>query len=120
MVEDGYITEGTSSAVGLVVDGDCLVTRPVTNAVLDSITRRAILSLASRTTLTTVERKFTVNDAFQANEVFVASATALITPIIELDGKPIGTGSPGPWVPRLRQAYLDIASNGTFEIAGYP
>lgn len=109
MVEDGYITEGTSSAAGIITADKTLVTRPISNDVLDSITRRAMLAVVQATDLKTEERLFTPAEAYAAAEAFNASATALIMPIVEIDGHTIGDGKPGPYVTKLRDEYLRIA-----------
>ena len=120
MVEDGYITEGTSSAAGIVTKSGVLVTRPASHDVLDSITRRAIFSLLENTDLQSEERLFTPLEAYEAAEAFNASATALVMPIVEIDGRKIGEGTPGPWVTRLRQEYLRIATSDHPNMAEWP
>ena len=111
MVEDGFVTEGTSSAAGIITQDGVLVTRPVSTDVLDSITRRAMLAVVQSTDLKTEERRFTPDEAYAAAEAFNASATALIMPIIEIDGHKIGDGTLGPYVTRLRKEYLRIATS---------
>ena len=107
MVEDGFINEGTSSSAGIVTANDELIVPPVTNDILDSITRRAMLKLLEETSLRLVERRFTPDEAYAAKEAFVASATALVLPIVEIDGNPIGSGKPGEYVPLLRKFYFE-------------
>lgn len=111
MVEDGFITEGTTSAPCLVTADERLVMRPVTREILSSITRRATLAIAEEMDLSIEERRFTPTEAYTAKEVFCASASALIQGIIELDGHVIGEGTPGPITRRLRKIYLEIASS---------
>ena len=53
-----------------------------------------------------VERKFTVDEAKRAAEAFYTSASAFVTPVVEIDGVPIGDGRPGPVTRRLRELYL--------------
>ena len=52
------------------------------------------------------ERPFTIAEAHDAEEAFVTSATAFVTPVIEVDGEPVGDGTPGPVAKRLREIYL--------------
>jgi D-alanine transaminase len=52
------------------------------------------------------ERGFTVAEALSAREAFLTSATSAVTPVVSLDGKPIGAGKPGPVALRLRRAFL--------------
>ncbi len=111
MVEDGYVTEGTSSAACIISHDGTLITRPVSNRILDSITRRAVHRLAAEMSLKIEERLFTPAEAYAAAEAFTASATALIMPIIEIDGHRIGDGKPGKITTRLREIYLRMAAS---------
>jgi D-alanine transaminase len=55
------------------------------------------------------ERLFSIEEALNADEAFMASATVFLLPIIEIDGKPIGSGKPGPMVKQLRALYVEAA-----------
>lgn len=105
MVEDGFVTEGTSSSAFIVKDG-CLVTRPLSNAILPGIRRRVILEAAQERNIKIDQRLFTVAEALTADEAFLSSATTLVLPVISIDGKPIGAGRPGPLSRRLREIYI--------------
>jgi len=105
MVEDGNVTEGTSSNAWLVADG-ALVTRDLTHSILHGITRAAVLRLARDEGLRVVERAFTVAEAQAAREAFVTSASSFVKPVVEIDGVAIGDGTPGPVATRLRRLYL--------------
>lgn len=109
MIEDGYVTEGGSSTVFIIV-GNRVVTRPLSNAVLPGITREALLKLAQEKDLVVEERLFTVEEAIKADEVFITSATSFVMPIVAIDGKQVGTGKVGPLASRLRTLYIDLAS----------
>jgi D-alanine transaminase len=117
MVEDGHVTEGTSSSAGIITREGTLVTRPVSNDILESVTRRAIFSLAAEIPLQIEERLFKPEEAYVAAEAFTASATALIMPIVEIDGHLIGDGKPGKITIRLRRRYLEIASGENPDMA---
>jgi D-alanine transaminase len=106
--EDGYITE-ESSASTYIVKGNVLITRPVSNAILAGITRKAVLALLQQTDVTLDERMFTPEDTYGADEALVTSASSFVMPIIEIDGKTIGTGRPGPVTNRLRELYIEAA-----------
>ena len=54
-----------------------------------------------------VERSFTIDEAKEADEAFVTSASTFVMPVVELDGAQIGTGVPGGVATRLREIYLD-------------
>ena len=109
MVEDGYVTEGGSSTAFIITRDGRIVTRPLSNAILPGITRQAVMRLAEEQGLTLEERLFTVDEALDAAEAFYTSASAFVMPTVEMDGKPIADGKPGPLTRRLRTLYLDMA-----------
>ena len=112
MVEDGYVTEGTSNTAFIVLDENRLITRPLSNAVLPGITRRTILKLAETGAITVEERLFTVDEAKSASEAFLTSASSFVMPVVEIDGVMVGGGQPGPVTRKLREMYLAEAKNG--------
>ncbi|UOA16226.1 MULTISPECIES: D-amino-acid transaminase [Sulfitobacter] len=106
MVEEGFVTEGTSNNAYIVKD-DKIVTRETSNDILHGITRKAVLELAREAQMQVEERNFTIEEAQQADEAFVTSASAFVTPVVEIDGAKIGSGTPGKLAPRLREIYLE-------------
>lgn len=111
MVEDGYVTEGSSSTAFIITQDDAVVTRPLSNSILPGITRMAVLRLAEENGLTLEERLFSIEEAYAAREAFYTSASSLVTPVIMIDGRPVGDGAPGPNTARLRALYLEFAHN---------
>lgn len=109
LVEDGYITEGSSNNAYIVTQQGVLVTRPLSNAILHGITRKALISLAHKENIKIEERPFTAQEAYQASEAFVSSATTFVWPVIEIDGKTIGNGKPGLIAAKLRSIYIELA-----------
>lgn len=109
MVEDGFVTEGSSSTAFVVTGDGVLVTRPLSNAILPGITRRSVLKLAAECQLKVEERPFTLDEAKAAAEAFITSASSFVMPVVELDGRAIGDGTPGPITRRMRAIYLDFA-----------
>lgn len=107
LVEDGAITEGAASTVFAVTPAGELVTRPLSRAVLAGCTRARVLEGARAVGLPVSERALTVADVLAASECFIASATAFVTPVVALDGRPIGAGRPGPLAQRLRALYIE-------------
>jgi D-alanine transaminase len=105
-VEDGFVTEGTSNNA-YIVKGNRIITRPLSHDILHGITRAAVLRFAAEAQMVVEERLFTVEEAKQADEAFISSASAFVMPVVELDGAQIGTGKPGKLVPRLREIYLE-------------
>ena len=106
MVEDGFVTEGTSNNAYIVKDGK-IVTRETSSDILHGITRKAVLELAREAQMQVEERNFTIEEAQQADEAFVTSASAFVTPVVEIDGAKVGSGTPGKLAPRLREIYLE-------------
>jgi len=108
MVEEGHVTEGTSSSAYIVKDGK-VITRPLSNAILAGVTRRSLLRLAAEARIEIEERLFTLEEAHAADEAFLTSASTFVMPIVEIDGKSIGSGKPGPIATALRKIYLEAA-----------
>jgi D-alanine transaminase len=110
MVEDGKITEGTSSNAYIVKNGK-VITRPLSNAILAGCTRRALFRIAKEHGVAIEERLFTPEEAYEADEAFLTSASSFVLPIVEIDGKRIGGGQPGPVARKLREIYLEEATS---------
>ncbi|WP_448204796.1 D-amino-acid transaminase [Azospirillum sp. sgz302134] len=104
---DGTVTEGSSSNAWIVTGEGVLVTRPPSARILNGVTRMSLLRLAAARGLAVEERPFTVEEALAAREAFISSAGSFALPVTRIDGRPIGTGNPGPVTLALRQAYLD-------------
>lgn len=106
LIENGYVTEGGSSNAYIVTQDDVLVTRPLSNDILHGITRASLMTLAKELNLTIEERFFTIEEAYQAKEAFISSATTFVWPVVAIDDKPIGSGKPGEIALRLRDIYI--------------
>lgn len=112
MVEDGAVTEGSSSTAFIISRDRRLVTRPLSTALLPGITRASVLKLAAEADLAIEERLITVEEAYEAAEAFYTSASSFVMPVIEIDGRRIADGVPRPLTKRLRELYLDLARAG--------
>jgi D-alanine transaminase len=112
MVEDGAVTEGSSSTAFIVSRERVLVTRPLSTALLPGITRASVLRLAQEADLRIEERLIPVAEAYEAEEAFYTSASAFVMPVVEIDGKRIGEGRPGALTRRLRELYIEAARQG--------
>lgn len=108
MVEDGKVTEGTSSNAYIVKD-NVIITRPLSNRILAGCTRRALFRLAKEHGVRIEERLFTPDEAYAADEAFLTSASQFVMPIVEIDGKRVGGGQPGPVTRKLRELFLEEA-----------
>lgn len=109
MVEDGFVTEGTSSSAFILDSDGVLRTQPLGPHILPGVTRRAVLRLANQEGLRVEERPFGVEEAYQAREAFLTAASAFVLPVVEIDGRAIGGGKPGPVSRTFRALYIDEA-----------
>ena len=107
MVEDGYVTEGTSNNAYIVTKESKIITRNLTNSILHGITRASVLRLASELNMEIEERPFTIAESQEAAEAFITSATTFVCPVVEIDGVAISEGQPGPVVNRLNEMYIE-------------
>jgi D-alanine transaminase len=106
LVDDqGFVTEGSSTNAWIVTQAGELITRNAESAILNGVTRLAVLSLASTLGIAFFERPFTVAEAKAAREAFLTSSTNLVLPVISINGQRIGPGVPGTVSLGLRQAY---------------
>jgi D-alanine transaminase len=103
----GFVTEGASTNAWIVAADGVLVTRDIQSNILRGVTRKSVLELAQALQLRVEQRPFTLEDALSAKEAFITAASAFVTPVVQIDGKPVGDGRPGPIVKRLRSLYLD-------------
>jgi D-alanine transaminase len=115
---EGFVTEGASTNAWIVMDEARLVTRKP-SGILKGITRGVLFEHCGEAGLSIEERAFTVEEAQSAREAFITAATTLIMPVVRIDGRPVGTGKPGPIAARLRAAYhgfaeLSAADGGKF------
>ena len=106
MVQDGFVTEGTSNNAYIVKNGQ-IITRALSNDILHGITRSAVLRFAEEAQMELVERNFTIDEAQSADEAFVTSASTFVMHVVEIDGQTLGAGMPGPIAARLREIYLE-------------
>ena len=106
MVEDGMVTEGSSNNA-YIVKGNTIITRHLGNEILHGITRAAVLRFAKEAQMKVEERSFTIAEAQEADEAFITSASTFVMPVVEIDEKAIGAGTPGPISARLREIYLE-------------
>ena len=109
VMHDGTVTEGASSNLWMVSKNDQLITRKASNSILNGITKVSITELANLHKFQIIERAFTVEEAKEAKELFITSATAIVTPITQLNEHVIADGEVGPVSIALRDIYLKHA-----------
>ena len=103
LVRDGVLLEGTHSNFMAVVDGT-LRTAPLSNYILGGITRNHVLDLCKKLDIKVEERPVYERDMARISEMMVVGTTTEVTPIINLNGTPVGDGIPGPMARRLQKA----------------
>lgn len=103
---EGYVSEGTGENIFIVRKGR-LKTTPLTS-ILEGITRNAVIELAREQGLVVVEERFTRDEMYVADEVFVTGTAAELTPVREIDKRRIGTGKPGPVTAALQKRFFSI------------
>ena len=108
---EGFITEGASTSAWIVEAEGCLITRPLSSAILPGVTRRVLLELAEKAQIKVVERAFTPKEASAASEAFLTAASAAAVPVVAIDGVVIGSGKPGPVTLRLQALYAARTQN---------
>lgn len=111
MVDNSYVTEGTSTNAFIVTMEGTLVTRDLSTDILHGITRSAVLRLAEEAELPIEERSFTPQEAYDAAEVFATGSSFFVLPVVEIDGHIISNRAPGPLTNRLREMYIEMATN---------
>ena len=107
LVRDGFVTEGTANNAYIVTKEGTIVTRDLSHSILAGITRKAVLACADKLQMKIEERPFTLEEASEAVEAFTTAATIFVMPVIEIDGKKVGDGTPGPVARKLREIYIE-------------
>ena len=110
MVENGKVTEATSASAFIIKD-KTLITKPFSNEILPGIRRQNILKFAREMNLSVAERAFSMNEVYEADEVFISAASLPILGVIKADGKMIANGKVGKFTQLLRQRYLQKMRN---------
>lgn len=103
---DGYVAEGSGENFFMVKEG--VLYTPELTCCLDGITRKTIMRLAKEQGIEVVEKRITRDEVYIADEAFFTGTAAEVTPIRELDNRPIGIGSRGPITEKLQSLYFDV------------
>lgn len=102
---EGRVTEGSSTSAWIVDREGRLITRDLSHAILPGITREVILEAAAEAQIAVIERAFTLREAEDAAEAFLTAATVGALPVVAVDGRPVGDGTPGPISRRVQELY---------------
>ena len=106
---DGFVTEGASSNAWIVTKDGEIVTRVLSHDILPGVTRHAVMDQAGLVQLRISDRSFTPDEVRNAAEAFITGAGSLVTPVVTIDGAPIGEGRPGPVTRRIQKLYFTAA-----------
>lgn len=101
----GYVMEGSGENIFLVRDG--LLHTPDLTSALDGVTRRTVIALAEELGIRVIEKRITRDEVYIADEAFFTGTAAEVTPIREVDGRIIGSGTRGPITERLQKLFFD-------------
>jgi len=102
------VAEGSGENIFMVLDGRIL-TPPLNAGILPGITRDSVMKLAKDMGHEVVEQNFTRSELYLADELFFTGTAAEVTPIREVDRRPVGNGKPGPVTKALQSKFLDVA-----------
>lgn len=106
---DGSVKEGAATNAWIVSKDGKLVTRPAEQGILRGITRTTVFKVAEKLGFDIEERNFSLTEAYDAREAFMTAATAVVMPVVEIDGRSIANGHPGSVATALRAAFFEIA-----------
>jgi len=105
--EQGKVCEGTGENIMAVRDG-IIITPPISAGILDGITRKSLIEVATDAGFMVVERDMERSELYVADELFFVGTAAEITPILKVDGRIIGNGGVGPVTKKLKLIFTNI------------
>ena len=112
LTPDGHASEASAANMFVIRDG-VLLTPPVSDDILEGVTRKAIFELAESMGLQIEVRSIDRSEIYVADEMFLCGTGVQVSPVVELDHRPVGSGSVGPISRRIRDAYFDAARGRT-------
>jgi D-alanine transaminase len=107
--KQGYVTEGSSSNAWIVTRNGTVVTRQFDHGILRGITRTVVLDIIAAEGLKVDVRAFTLEEAHAAREAFITSASQIVLPVVKINGRAVGDGTPGPVATALRRDFHNHA-----------
>lgn len=109
---DGYVCEATGENIFIVQKG-IVKTPPMGGAILGGITRNSLIVLLRELGYNVREKRFTRDEVWCADEVFMCGTAAEVTPVVQVDGRQVGNGKPGPVVKALQTRFFDVLRGKT-------
>jgi branched-chain amino acid aminotransferase len=104
----GFVAEGSGENIFIIKNN--IIYTPDSTSALDGITRQTIMSLADDIGMKVVEKRITRDEVYIADEAFFSGTAVEITPIAEVDNRPIGTGTRGEVTKKLQQMFFDVVN----------
>jgi branched-chain amino acid aminotransferase len=115
---EGTMAEGSGENLFIVRD-TTLVTPPESAGILMGVTRSSVIKIANDLGYEVLERKFVRSDIYTADEAFLTGTAAEVTPIREIDDRPIGSGTRGPVTKEIQQTYFSAVKGGLEQYADW-
>ena len=107
LTHDEYVAECTGDNIFIIKNG-MLATPPADVGALEGITRDAVMGIAKKTNMSCCEKMLKMEDVYAADEVFLTGTAAEIIPVVEIDGRKIGSGKPGDGTLKLKKAFEEL------------
>jgi branched-chain amino acid aminotransferase len=102
----GHVNESSAANIFVIRDGVAL-TPPVSDDLLEGVTRKALVELMTNEGIPTAERSIDRSELYVADEIFVCGTGVQVSPVIEVDHRPVGSGEVGPIGRLVRDRYFD-------------
>jgi branched-chain amino acid aminotransferase len=113
---EGSLAEGSGENL-FIVRENTLITPPESAGILMGVTRNSVTTIAHDLGYEVLERKFVRSDIYTADEAFLTGTAAEVTPIREVDDRPIGSGTRGPVTKEIQQTYFSAVKGGLEQYA---
>ena len=123
LIDNGYITEGSASNAWIIQKPNTIITHPVTNKILNGVTRQTIVKILKKNNFIVKEKPFNLFEAKKANEAFITSSTLSVLPVIKIDNYNISNRKPGDITKKIMHLYNEyiakkkLLSSKEFKIA---
>jgi branched-chain amino acid aminotransferase len=115
---NGHVAEGTVANL-FIVRGGVLATPDTSTDILEGITRDSLLEIANKQGIRVEERSIDRTELYKADEAFLCGTSAVITPILSIDKRPVGNGQVGPVTGQLSEAYSKVLSGSDQNFAAW-
>lgn len=107
LIRNGFLTEATHSSV-LAIKNGTIITHPLSNLILPGITRKVILELCAANNLPVEERSMAEQEIYDVDELMIAGTGSEITPVVQVNDKPVGNKKPGEITRFLQNKFFEL------------